>query len=106
MAQKDMRISKHGIDVRKLEVGMWVELEWNDAPNEIALIVSLEERHDSYKGERSVGTMSHDAAGWFIRMASATHTQIVRVVGKLQPPSLEPVAVKRAPMRRNLSVTI
>jgi len=82
----DQRVNKHGVRVLELEVGNWVELEWNDAPNEPVLILSLEHRLDTYKGERTIGTLHKDADGWYTRMASAGSSQVVRVLGTLTMP--------------------
>jgi hypothetical protein len=82
MAKPDFRINKHGVNVADLKVGQWVELTWNDAPNEIALIVAIGLHPKSYKGERTLETLHWDNDGWFA-CATAVHTQVVRIVGML-----------------------
>jgi hypothetical protein len=85
MAKPDLRINKHGVNVADVKIGKWVEVEWNDAPPEIGLLVWIEEYQATYKGERRISYITLANGEWH-KQNHAGHTQITRIVGKLKAP--------------------
>lgn len=86
MAKPDFRINEHGIDVRFLHVGDWVTVRFNDWPDQKALITRIEDRQDTYKGERTIrALMTHPSkVGW--NEESFQNTQVVKVISHIRAP--------------------
>lgn len=85
MAKPDHRVNKHGINVADLKLGQWVETEWLDAEKCLCLILDIEDRSASYKGERCMDVLMEDMHGEW-RVGFATNTQVVRILGVLKRP--------------------
>jgi hypothetical protein len=88
MAQQDKRINEHGIDALDLHSGQWVVIRWNDAPDEVVLVVAIDQYKKTYKGERSMRVHTYHAERRTMLSRSVEHTQVVRIIGVIELPKL------------------
>jgi len=86
MARNDLRINEHGINVTDLHAGQWITVRWNDAGDVCCLLLEVEARQATYKGDRSIKVLECSANGliWEIQ-TRAVHTQVVSIDGYLNP---------------------
>jgi hypothetical protein len=87
MGKPDYRINKYGINVIDLKPGMWVEIEWIDAPPSKCLIVNIDEYRRDYKGERSLDLLipervGRKTVGWYLHRA--TNSAVTKIIGTLK----------------------
>lgn len=54
MSKKDLRVNEFGVNIKDVEPGVWVTTRWTDAPDQPALVLDVEERQATYKGNRSI----------------------------------------------------
>lgn len=91
MTQKkkmDHRINAHGVKVRYIELGMWLETEWNDSPNARALVTREPEWHpQNYLGEWSFKVLVYGDDGSLTEQ-TVEGSQIVRVLDRLKVPEI------------------
>lgn len=81
MARTNLRINAYGVDGAELHVGQWVEIAWNDSPNDIALVIGMDEHPKTYKGDRSMQVLVKDSKGtWRQQQPSVDHSQVVRII--------------------------
>lgn len=78
---KDLRINEYAIDVRNLKAGDWVVIRWNDSPDDVALLLEVEERQKTYKGSRQLRIMYQGKKGKWTMNDRADSGQVVRVLG-------------------------
>lgn len=88
MAKQDQRINEHGVDGTDLHGGQWVVVRWNDAPDDVHLIVAVDRYQKTYKGERSLRVVSYNPHHRSMYSRSIEHTQVVRIIGVLEAPKL------------------
>jgi hypothetical protein len=75
MANPDYRVNEYGVDVRFLRVGQWVIVRYDGEPDMKALLTYVEDRQDSYKGERTLKGLHLMEGGWQVH--SFTNTIVV-----------------------------
>jgi hypothetical protein len=82
MAKQDHRINEHGISVVDLFAGQWVVLEWNDADDEVVLVLEVEDRSRAYKGARGLKVLARSRNGvmHIIRPCSSQVKQVLSEV--------------------------
>jgi hypothetical protein len=86
MAKQDRRINEHGIDVRNLSAGQWITVRWNDLGDVRCLLLDVEARQATYKGERSLKVLECTDAGMDWRIETlAQSSQVVSIDGYLNP---------------------
>jgi hypothetical protein len=84
MARKDSRINAHGIDARLLLAGQWIKVRWNDAGDESALLLEVEQRQATFKGTRRLKLLVQDINGWYVQ-DRADSDQVVSIDGFISP---------------------
>ena len=90
MTKKDHRINEHGVSLDDLKPGQWITMRWKDAGDIRCLLLEIEKRPKSYKGERDIkvfeGPNGNNA--WHIETLGV-HTQVVAIHGWLNGKALK-----------------
>jgi hypothetical protein len=85
MSNKDMRVNEHGVSVDDLVPGRWITVRWNDVGDVQCLLLDIERRQATFKGDRDLKVFEPSEnfaeAGHF--ETRAVHSQVVSVDGYL-----------------------
>ena len=90
MTRKDYRINAHGINVADLKAGQWITVRWDDTGDERCLLLEIDKRPASYKGERDLKVLCGPDIddSWYIQ-TRAVHMQVVAIHGLLSTKPLK-----------------